>query len=456
MDNNDFLNNNNGLNNNTNFDNNNLNSDFFANQESVTANDEAPISMLLQPQNSSEVSQNDVVENQQISNQNVMEPMSVVNTMGDNLSQQDNFNQDNIDFINQNNDFNTIPQKDFQNTVIDNMSSQNFDYATQALNNENSFDDEELLEVFIGKNYNKITNNPFNFAGFFFTTAYLFYRKMFLYGMILFFANIIISLLSGNAYVSIIIGAGVGFLVNKVYLGYAKKKIANIKLKNASKSFEEIKMICSKKGGTSIGLVILGSLLQIVIVVVVTVVAFVFGATALFGSLFTGILDQVQNGEIQENESNNSMTSEINDTYDGVMMYDTSIKMKNEFAISVPSVFKDESDEYEYEYVYESGQGVFDDCSVSLFVPSGYSSAENLINQLAVYNKDNNPTSVASATLNGIEWHAFSYNDVFGTKYYYGTTKNNKVYLLEYEVQEDAANDCDSYRQSILNSIVSK
>ena len=37
-------------------------------------------------------------------------------------------------------------------------------------------------KVFIGKNYEKITKRPFNFAAFFFTSFYLFYRKMFGFG----------------------------------------------------------------------------------------------------------------------------------------------------------------------------------------------------------------------------------------------------------------------------------
>ena len=172
---------------------------------------------------------NDVVENQQISNQNVMEPMSVVNTIGNNLTQQDNFNQVNTDFINQNNDFGAMTPNDFQNVGVDAASLQNFDYVNQTFTTNNSFDDDELLKEFIGKNYDKIANNPFNFAGFFFTTAYLFYRKMFLYGMILFFASTLVSLLAGNIFAPIIVGALVGFLVNKVYLNYAKKKIASIK-----------------------------------------------------------------------------------------------------------------------------------------------------------------------------------------------------------------------------------
>ena len=50
----------------------------------------------------------------------------------------------------------------------------------------------------------------------------------------------------------------------------------------------------------------------------------------------------------------------------------------------------------------------------------------------------------------------FSFNDTFGKTYYYGTTKNNKVFLLIYDINEDADSDCESHLEKILNSIQSK
>ena len=138
------------------------------------------------------------------------------------------------------------------------------------------------------------------------------------------------------------------------------------------------------------------------------------------------------------------------------MMFDNSTIISDEFSISVPNVFEDDSNDYEYNYEYKSGQGVFDSCSVSFNTPYGYSSAENLINQMSKYHSNDNPTEVEQLKLNDIVWYWFSYNDVFGTTYYYGTTKNNKVYLLEYSIQEDATTDCINYKQQVLDSINKK
>ncbi len=153
--------------------------------------------------------------------------------------------------------------------------------------NANINDDDELLKAFIGKNYEKITTNPFNIAGFFFTSFYMFYRKMFLYGILLFIVNLIISnfLIKNSLVVSILLGLVVGFLINKVYLYYAKKKINKIKIANSQKSIEELKNICATKGGTSVGQIFLGFLAQFGIALVTILIMMLMGISTMLGDL---------------------------------------------------------------------------------------------------------------------------------------------------------------------------
>ena len=72
---------------------------------------------------------------------------------------------------------------------------------------------------------------------------------------------------------------------------------------------------------------------------------------------------------------------------------------------------------------------------------------------MATYYKKDNPTAVTLTTINNIIWYTFSVEDAFGKTYYYGTTKNNKVYLLKYEIEKDADSMCESYKDQIINSI---
>ena len=55
-----------------------------------------------------------------------------------------------------------------------------------------------------------------------------------------------------------ILWCATGLFVNKIYLYYANKKIDKIKLNNNQKDINELKNICAKKGGTSIGQIFLG------------------------------------------------------------------------------------------------------------------------------------------------------------------------------------------------------
>lgn len=89
--------------------------------------------------------------------------------------------------------------------------------------NNNSYNDEDLLKAFIGNNYEKITRSPFNLAGFFFTSLYMFYRKMFLYGLLAFLINLVILCLANNYLVTYAFNVIAGLFINKIYLSYVKK-----------------------------------------------------------------------------------------------------------------------------------------------------------------------------------------------------------------------------------------
>lgn len=161
-------------------------------------------------------------------------------------------------------------------------------------NQSNMADDLELLKLFIGEKYNKFINSTFNVPAMFFTFLYYFYRKMFLYGILFFIANFLIINLIKVPLMSLGISILAGFFTNKVYLFYAKNKVAKIKKDNPNVTFGELKMLCSKKGGTSIGLLLLGIFIEILVVVVSIIVVLVTGIGTFFGEMFgTGDTDIV-------------------------------------------------------------------------------------------------------------------------------------------------------------------
>lgn len=169
------------------------------------------------------------------------------------------------------------------NTSTNMSINQNTASKNNIVNNQL---DDELLKAFIGKNYEKITKKQFNFAGFFFTTLYMLYRKMFLYSIIAFLLNILILNVFKQSLLIIVFNIAIGLLINKIYLGYAKKKVANIKANNKQKSVDELKGICTSKGGTSIGQLFLGLILQVIIAFFIIISMAIIGIGGAFAELF--------------------------------------------------------------------------------------------------------------------------------------------------------------------------
>lgn len=143
--------------------------------------------------------------------------------------------------------------------------------------NEPAIDDEELLKEFIGENYEKITTKPFNFAGFFFTSLYMCYRKLFGYAIIAFILNLILLNVVKILAIEIAFNIIIGFIINKLYVATAKKKVAIIKYKNPNASFDELKTLCAKKGGTSGGQLCLGIITHLFIAIIFLAIMIILG-----------------------------------------------------------------------------------------------------------------------------------------------------------------------------------
>ncbi len=331
----------------------------------------------------------------------------------------------------------------------------------QNYNNSIVNSDEELLKAFVGNNYEIISRRKFNFAAFFFGFLYMFYRKMFLHGLLTATVLIIIVNLIDNTIIQgeldIALFIFIGLITNKMYLNYANKKISRIKSTNNQKSIDELKEICSKTGRTSISGLFLGFLVAVVIAIVFVSTV---GNSKIFSNLFKNIKNTSEPTDDggTTNNSNNDKNSGTNDIYEGMLMTDTSVNVLKNFSIVIPKVFKEDSfnGDDQVEYNYEGNNGVFDGCSFSLRAISGYFQAEDLIKQMQNYNASSNPTLVTKQSINGILWSTFNYSDNFGKTYYYGTVKDKKVYLFEYEIEKNAPSVCETYKTQILNSIKTK
>lgn len=109
----------------------------------------------------------------------------------------------------------------------------------------------------------------------------------------------------------ILLCVAVGFFTNKIYLCYAEKEISAIKKRNPQKSNEELKSICAIKGGTSIGYLFLGLLVQIGISVVV-----------LFIISFAGMGSDKETNKHNTPINNRNETNQTTSTQDAILLED--------------------------------------------------------------------------------------------------------------------------------------
>lgn len=321
--------------------------------------------------------------------------------------------------------------------------------SNQTANNNTTSNDEEYLKAYIGKNYEKIINSNISIPAFFFAELYWFYRKMFLFGLILGIIRILI-LNSPLGLFALIINVICIFITNKVYLIDAKYKISKIKGKMYGKNSQEILNACASKGGTSIGLTVGGIAIEIVGIIIFLIVSLITGMASIFNVDFLNNLFSNVNINIIPNSSSGE---ESNKTFDGTLYFDVNTNITDKVAVNVPSVFEDESmDSHEYAYTYNSNpSGVFGDCSFSLSIVSNYTNAENLATGMAEYY--NNNTNIINTNVNGINWYGLNYSSVYNTTAYL-MELDNKVYLYKFEIGDDSDQAaCNTYNEQIFNSI---
>ena len=244
----------------------------------VTPTFEQPqVNMVHEPVNNDQVMQAGVVATTPVSDTNQQNNMSVSDLMAPPVGEVNNSNQD----INYN------QYVEAKNNVVNNDS---------------------LVRAFVGEKYDSFVNDKFNVGAFFFTLLYMLYRKMYLYALIYF---VCLSALEAIAvkffYSTIIINILCGLFMNKVYLYFSNKKVESIKQANAGKSEEELKAICIKKGGTSIGAAIFGGCLSAVLLLLILFI--------VLGTVFLGMLGIASKGP---------GNSGVNDT-SGAVIEDASI-----------------------------------------------------------------------------------------------------------------------------------
>lgn len=384
---------------------------------------------------------------------------------------------------------NQVITNDFNNSVVSNEVNQNnnvTDTSQVQLNtqdnsiniNQNNTDgnayenkdnainpdDEELINAYVGTKYDKFKNGKFNIWALLFGPLYLAYRKMFWYGIGL---CVVETILTNVVKIGIIFGlilrVVLALFVNKLYLQEASKRVNKIKSENANVSNGGLVLASKITGGVSKDLLALAMYVTGTITTIALIISMITGTVGFFKDILSNIKWNVtDNNNPNNNPSNDDSNNISNDsnenyTFDGVISYNTGININNTFNVTIPSGFSEDSfwgsSDYHFSYELDSNQ-TFGDCKFSFYSPNGYKNAESLAKAMQKYYVKNSlETSVTTAKINNINWYSFSNVDSFSTEYYYLMSKDDKVYVVSYESGKDNLDICNSYKDSIMNSI---
>lgn len=128
---------------------------------------------------------------------------------------------------------------------------------SQNIVNDDLYKEDMLIDAYIGKKADRLKNGGFSWCTFLFGTYYVLYRKMWIFGIILWVMSIVIRTVTRKLkwldfIINLIIGMFAASLFKEKYLSHVTKKVKEIKEKNANKTHEELMAICKKKGGTTI------------------------------------------------------------------------------------------------------------------------------------------------------------------------------------------------------------
>ena len=131
------------------------------------------------------------------------------------------------------------------------------------------YENEELLEYYIGEDYKLIKKSPFNIYACILNWMYVLYRKMYLFGIIglIITGFILVEFPKYFIIYAVVTMLLLGFIFNKLYIFSSKNKVNRIVNKSSEDDRFNLKKICAKKGGVNIlrALIIYGLFLVIVI-----------------------------------------------------------------------------------------------------------------------------------------------------------------------------------------------
>ena len=282
------------------------------------------------------------------------------------------------------------------------------------LDNENNTDS-YLIRRYINNNSDKLLGNSVNIPAFFLGSLYYFYRKMYLYGIVIMIIETAIMFLPYYYFWLLVVRLLLLFATNKIYISCVYSDIQFIKERSKDKTRDELAKECAKQGGASIGSVFVGIILSGIISVLV------FFLLARIG---INVKEVGNIGAIWQNIS----AVEPNN-YNGNLSCNYIILKDIDYEI--PKDFKKKRNFQEIKATYNKDDVT---CILSLRSVSLYKDPETLSTQMANYYG----IDLNEEIINGNTWKTLVLNKgAISTKYYVGGFEND-VYIYSYRYNDSS------------------
>ncbi|MBO5475928.1 MAG: DUF2628 domain-containing protein [Bacilli bacterium] len=301
--------------------------------------------------------------------------------------------------------------------------------------------DEKYFRLFIGSNYELITQKRFNYAAFFLCGIYLLYRKCYVLGAAWTVINLIFLILLPLLNVHIFITLAVilishiicGFVANQSYVNYVGAKIVEYR----SKDKNNLKDILIRKGGTDI---------------LVSSVVGIVSAILTFFCLYDVSMEYINKYILVPDEK-----PKVNDTeiiidtfkYDGVLkVRDVAISE----IVSFPNLvdFNNISKSNNIAYLYGENE-IVPKCKMEVNVLDYNTNAKSFIKGLAKYYHElnNNITQVDGKN----NWYRITIVENTKEVIYNATVKNKNLILYRVTYIPETKESCLSYYNNIIGEI---
>ena len=328
----------------------------------------------------------------------------------------------------------------YQQPII-NPSSQGFQqpqtngHINNGMPQNNYINNDDLIDSYIGKNANSLKNGSFSANTFFFGFLYVLYRKMWLLGFIWFaismVANMFLTSISGIITLAANIIISIKF--KKLYLKHVEEQVKKIESENPGKTKEQLMMICSQKGGTTL------------IPVIITLILYGIIFFIAFATVSDTINKARKNSQNSQHDYNNSSTNITNET--GTI---------GNLNVTIPSNLVEGSYSNDTYKLYRTDYSNSDSCSLKLLTAKAIyhnNDAKQYLEEDIYYSATDTYSGITQKSINDNLWYYATVASTYRQEYYYSIMNNETIYVIEFDITDDTNKTCSSSYNTVINSL---